>query len=734
MFYSARTKFKRKGGAKHARQDSASVQSVRSEPEMICPPLEKSKTTFSESGIRMRGKFAIQAEKIPFFRKERGESIAQLMDTGFFNRTNLPKKKITRLPVLAEIATGQIGTEIRPCSMAMTPTGWYDGTHGSMRFSLSLKADPGSEAVEKMVSTGERDPSQYPEFGEEGKHGARRMSQMPWINAKRLSMFPERMSGIISGQPQPSSLASVVEGVEEEPNMESTVPVITVGRISIRRKPLSSQISIAPIQESVAHEDNPEEIVPEIQHLGETEDPEQAAWPLIASRLFESPSEIEVMTVLSQRDAEDENRSDIERTRNLTSVSNPRRDEVILAVVPEEDEDDEMEADPTSPESIASPVKSPTQWKLVAIVSNPELDSAHVEEGGSEETDLVQPPLTAPDGSFDSPDVECGIHSAEITADNESSPQPVLRTSTFPNCSRKPRNTSPTSTMDFTLVSKEEREKADVNLAKAADQEATALKDSQEVKDDAVVPVTQQVESSVPGAENDEGNISRPTSPIGTKESSPGSPKNYEVRPGVGEGIGGSDVVQVEDGLDQPIYQHGPIRLNREQEILQREYFSTRLDLNDSSAWEASQQAVVESIIDFFDEFWPVEHQANKAGDQPGGMEDKWRLAPVLDEKLIRQSAGLEGPQQVTSGSRPPPVPARPRQGRLPPLPPPLRLPTVPRTPTERPGSATSARSMRSIESTSSIKSIGRKKVNSSKPTPKTVTPGFRSLLKGGIF
>ncbi|KAI9719212.1 MAG: hypothetical protein M1828_006305 [Chrysothrix sp. TS-e1954] len=66
-----------------------------------------------------------QGSKIyPWSRRLSGENHASLVDSGFFNRRDLPKRKLTRLPVHGARPLKAI--EDRPFSMLRTPTKFYD--------------------------------------------------------------------------------------------------------------------------------------------------------------------------------------------------------------------------------------------------------------------------------------------------------------------------------------------------------------------------------------------------------------------------------------------------------------------------------------------------------------------------------------------------------------------------------------------------------------------------------
>lgn len=122
-------------------------------------------------------------------------------------------------------------------------------------------------------------------------------------------------------------------------------------------------------------------------------------------------------------------------------------------------------------------------------------------------------------------------------------------------------------------------------------------------------------------------------------------------------------LVPEKDAWNQPVYKHGTIQFSNE--FLDRE---RRLSLEwlagwqpDDKSYERSEQAVVESIVDFFEEYLPEgEKQALREIEEESGLQ-----APVLDEDLIREISGLSPKKRIKSD----PIPIR--------LPPTSPLPTT---------------------------------------------------------
>ncbi|KAI9651994.1 MAG: hypothetical protein M1831_007286 [Alyxoria varia] len=703
---------KRKG----PRPISTSAQSSRSDSALPAP---KNKAA-NAGNVRL-------VEKLPWMKRQKGENHAQLVDAGFFERQNLPKRKIHRLPVLAQVQDhGPKGD--RPGSMVTTPTGFYDGTRGSMRLSFSVNPN-------RTSHTGSDKFKDLPIFGDEGENAAAVLAQIPWASAKRLSLFPQRISSFMQGVADEQDATSVLEGKGENGSAEANLPVISVGRLSALSKRESVRASfMAPAQlESVSEE-------AEEPQMSKEDDASPASrprdWPLRSSHMASPTSPgFQILPIVGEAEEQEEDILIVESPKSeddlRTSVGSvmPSSDLTIVALVTEDDEDEANDGlafspNPDSPQII----ESPKELKIVAVVTRQKLDSDLVGYGDDDKDE--EDSLELPDNrlSLSSNGTSTSHESSDATSWEDAQELKPLedvkeegeedattdQTNTHPEhwnnggvtpvVGKKPKRMT---MMDFTSVSTQDQSLAIARLSLAAVPQAASetfvelhRKESKDDNADQNIPLNDDTVLSV-------------------------------VPPEV-------------QAWTQPVYEHGPIRLNRD-DMLQKASMaglSFWHENEESSGWLSSQEAVVDDIVNYFDSFWPGidgddEKKDRKEKESWYGSDDEkenWQLAPLLDDKLIRQVAGFETIDEIVvvlgqdKAAKPPPVPPRPRPVSATPSSPAssTRHITPPPTP---------ASPLRNSSTAPSVVSLTRSATTrSNKPKVPVARPSSLRLLRRGIF
>ena len=657
-------------------------------------------------------------EKLPWMRRQKGENHAQLVDAGFFDRQNLLKKKIHRLPVLAQVQDyGPKGD--RPGSMVTTPTGFYDGTRGSMRFSFSMNP--------KRASRAEFDRFKHlPKFGDEGQDAAAVLAEIPWASAKRLSLFPQRMSGFIQGLEIGQDGSSVPEGQGENSIGEASLPVISVRRLSALSKRESVRASlVAPAQlEAVSEETEELEVPKEDEAPPASRGPD---WPLRSSHTESPPSAFQILPVVREDDGQDEDTLTVgspkpeDYSRASLGHTGPSSDMTVIALVTDDDEDEADDGlafspNPNSPQI----VQSPKELKIVAVVTRQSLDGTLMRSDDDEDSlELMENRLSwSSNGTStshrpsDATSREDAQETKPLEAVREDCEEDAIADQTMPlqehhsngGVTSNARGTPKRMTMmDFTSVSTQDQSIALARLSLAAVShpalEASVEIHRKESKDD-----------------NADQNIS-------LNDDAVLSVATPEVQ-----------------AWNQPVYEHGPIRLNQD-DVLQKASMaglSFWHENQESSGWLSSQEAVVDDIVNYFDSFWPRDDEEKDRRDREswyGSDEiETWQFAPLLDDKLIRQVAGFETIDEVVvvlgqgKPVKAPPVPPRPRPVSATFSSPAssIRYSTPPPTPTSPFRNSSPAPSVVSLTRSATTRS--------NKPKVSIARPSSLRLLRRGIF
>lgn len=305
------------------------------------------KTTKSvSSAFSSVSKRSIALPTMPWLRQDKGENLGQLMDSGFFERTALPPKKITRLPVLAiapiDVQKAQAGRAAERGSVLLTPTAFYDNKRQSVRFSWNVKPEgDGDGATTRNV----------------------------WIPANRFSWAIREKNGIISPTTAKrlSSLLPIVESeaVDAHDGSASSKASSASNRLSWSLYETDGSNGTASLPSSEQGD-----VVAE----GQTDAKKQKrrSWMLNTGSPSKSPQEVRVLAAVpetleegeSEAGENDPSSSSYEGwpLRILAPDDVPERAEV-LAVIAEEDED-EVEGGLAAGESQDS---DESQWPMVVM-------------------------------------------------------------------------------------------------------------------------------------------------------------------------------------------------------------------------------------------------------------------------------------------------------------------------------------------------------------------------------
>ena len=680
------------------RRNSGAVQSVLSLP-----------TTETVAARRGTTKKAKWSNVVPFLRVERGESIADLMDTGFFNKRlelGQPKRKLTRMPVVA-LGEGPQSQEVQDVtesendnnanrigSMVITPGGFYSGERDSKRFSWS---------IDKI----EKEKRALPIWEKEGHDAEDVLAKIPWASAKRLSLFPQRISAVPSvGQAGP--LAVLREEAEEADGNESkhTFPISTKRLSSLRMSFVPSPTEPRALAVLMEEEDDPAAdfcesgpeaastrltIMPNIpldssavQMGSDTSEGNRASpiadqppntpnWPLgLQSPLESSPKSFNVVAVVeevpSEEAAPDEATAEVcEEVPNSTASSPSKSSKgvrvlAVLAEEPEEEDDkDEALVRIDSPSSfskvegarIHKEVNRPTSMmNFTCVTQEDQRVASNRLSKAFAPMQTSSRPASASSDVFEDAD--------DLLAANPGLPADLAHE----------RDHGHTKDISGSMVAREVVPGRIIDSL--ADGSGSALCESDDrpaLEQSARLPVVQLMKSDE-ADERDPRLSLAAISDIARVVPLQVPAKREELEDPSVVKVDGKPVLKVvvpkANPWEVPAYTHGPIQVRRDRKGIPRRESDASVadwqqdDQFSESGWERSENAVVDSIIDFF-----ASYCSDSTKEHPEeSKSEKWHSAPLLDQQLIRESAAVEPKRRVVS------EPLRPAP-TAPPVPPP---------------------------------------------------------------
>lgn len=667
------------------KRKSASINSVTSLPITTSVTAARGRPTKKDKWTNV----------VPFLRVEKGESIGDLVDNGFFDKKlelGQPKKKLTRIPVVAfgDVENPQSGKEVtnaephgnlsRAGSMVITPGGFYSGERETERFSWS---------VEKT----ENQPVTLPVWGEEGRDSASVLAKVPWASAKHLSLFPQRKSSVHSiGQVGPLAVlreqgeeSEITESRAEAPRLKKRMSSLRMSFLPSPTEPRGLAVLMVEDDDPAADfcESGPEASSTRLTMLPENFSPSSNAagivndifeteitttlgqpssspnWPLRSEGATEtSPKALSIVAIIEETKDEvansaiDQCNNDLQEDNQLSRATSPitsvRGVRVLTMLAEEPEEDDAADKSPavyvpgglrSKQGSIRDKFSRPSSTMNFSCVTKEDEKAANDRLSKAFSSSRIN----SPSGNETSSDYEDAKNSLVFVPG--ASTKPIRKS----ECGHKkslatesvPHNQQANSDLvDFSHTGTDDDGK---HMGKGQRSYASVDEDVLETASRPISCVPKPMPPSVGPESEAEPQLSpeKPDKKADLKVTSSG-----------------------EDGWQQPTYIHGPIQLNKGQMSSPRKGSVESVadwrksDQLSKVGWERSENVVVDSIIDFFDSYWA----RSTDDDSDESKKEKWHSAPLLDEQLILESAGLEAKRRVVSDPvKPtPPVPSSP--------------------------------------------------------------------------